>query len=148
MAKASRILAVDFGYKRMGLAISDPTQTIASPLETVEGSSNPQKAAELIAAAYRALLEKQRYEISEIVVGLPLNMNGSDSERTTAVRAFVLALQEKLPIPIQVFDERLTSMQAERLLQEGGLRRKERGKVVDKVAAVIILQTYLSFKAR
>src|SRR5437870_3240581 len=95
-----RILAIDFGYKRMGLAVSDPLRIIASPLDTIAGSYDTGKAASHILLLLEKLKKERNYEIGEIVIGLPLNMNGTDSERTTAARAFAKALQEKLALPI------------------------------------------------
>ncbi|MBS0655981.1 MAG: Holliday junction resolvase RuvX [Verrucomicrobia bacterium] len=143
-----RILAIDFGFKRVGIAISDPMQIIASPYETIPGSYDTAKAADTILALLEKLKTERKYEISDIVIGLPLNMNGSDSERTVAVRAFAKALQEKSSLPIHLFDERLTTVQAERALKEGRYTRKQRTSVVDTVSAVILLQTYLSLISR
>lgn len=138
-----RILALDFGFARIGVALSDPNQIIASPLENITGSRDVVKAAENT-VLFISPLEK---EIEKIVIGLPLLLNGKDSERTTAVRHFAQALAEKTAIAIELFDERLTTVQAERLLSSNNMRRKERAQVVDKVSALILLQTYLDQQA-
>jgi putative Holliday junction resolvase len=140
----SRVLAIDYGYKRIGLAVSDPLKVIASPLGTIAGSRDPKKAVQNLEEALKQFQAEKKYLFSEIVVGLPLHMDGSESERSKAVRAFVVELGKKISLPIHLFDERLTSVQAERALQEVGFTRKKRASLVDGVAAVIILQTFLS----
>lgn len=140
----TRILAVDYGYKRMGVAISDPLKIIASSLDTVEGSQDPERASNTIFALLAGLKKDKGYEVERIIVGLPLNMNGTDSERTTAARAFAKSLEAKTALPVILFDERLTTVQADRVLREVQFTRKKRASIVDRVSAVILLQTYLS----
>lgn len=143
----TRILAIDFGFARIGLAISDPQRIIATPLDNIVGSSHISVAVSHVIAFLKESEEKKGYLVAQIVVGLPLLLNGGDSERTVAVREFVKALTEKVDIPIELFDERLTTVQAERFLISGDVRRKERKQLVDRVSAVILLQTYMEKEA-
>lgn len=144
----SRILAIDYGTKRIGLAVSDPLKIIASPLGTIAGSSDPKKAAQNILDAFEQFRVQKGYIFSELVVGLPLHMDGTESERSQTVRACILELEKKITLPIHLIDERLTSVQAERALQEVGFSRKKRAAFVDPVAAVIILQTFLTRRSQ
>ena len=134
---AGRILAIDFGLKRVGLAVSDPMQIIARALETVQYQSRK----ELL----RRLVEIIRQnEIAGIVMGLPRHMDGSEGEMAKLVRALMTELAARVSIPIMAWDERLSSVQAERALREMGFsaRKTKRGDV-DRMAAVFILQSYL-----
>ncbi len=126
-----RIAAIDYGLKRIGIAISDERKRIALPLTTVEGGK---KAIENIAAAIR---EKN---VERLVMGLPLLMNGKKGEMAEAVEKFAKAIEEALKIPVTLLDERLSSRQAER---EIPLNRKARSERIDQVAATLILQSYL-----
>lgn len=126
-----RIAAIDYGLKRIGIAISDERKKVALPLTTVEGGK---KAVENIAAAIR---EKN---VERFVMGLPLLMNGKKGEMAEAVEKFAKALEEALKIPVALLDERLSSRQAER---EIPLNRKARSERIDQVAATLILQSYL-----
>jgi putative Holliday junction resolvase len=137
-----RLLGVDFGHARIGLAISDPLHIIASPLETIQGSKNPERAAKNVAAE----LQRKKLDIGQIVVGLPLHLNGKESERSTEVRAFSIALERLVGIPVQLFDERLTSVQAERLMKNAQMTRKERASSVDGVSSTILLQSFLDLQ--
>lgn len=132
-----RTLAVDVGARRIGLALSDELGWTAQPLPSLEvGRRDP---AQVVAA-----LAIER-EASAVVVGLPLNMNGSDSRQTAAVRDFAERLQARLPsgVALVLWDERLTSRQSERTMGELGVRRHERRQRSDQMAAQLILQTYL-----
>ena len=134
---AGRILAIDFGLKRVGLAVSDPMQIIARALETVQYQSRK----ELL----RRLVEIIRQnEIVGVVMGLPRHMDGSEGEMAKTVRELMAELAARLSIPITAWDERLSSVQAERALREMGIsaRNTKRGDV-DRLAAVFILQSYL-----
>ncbi len=126
-----RIAAIDYGLKRIGIAISDERKKIALPLTTVEGGK---KAIQNIAAAVR---EKN---VERFVMGLPLLMNGKKGEMAEAVEKFAKAMEETLKIPVVLLDERLSSRQAER---EIPLNRKARSETIDQVAATLILQSYL-----
>ena len=130
-----RILALDVGDKRIGVAVSDPTRTIASPLETYARVGYGPDARYI-----KALCE--RYETAEVLLGLPLNMDGSAGAQADKTRAFGSVLSEA---GLQVFytDERLTTVTAHRALIEGNMRREERKLHVDKVAAAVILEQWL-----
>jgi putative Holliday junction resolvase len=140
----ARILGIDYGERRIGLAISDPTATIAQPLPTLlrrRGKRPP------IAAIARLAEEHQ---VDEIVLGLPLTLEGEESDWTREVRAFGEKLAERTGRPIRFVDERLTSARAERASRDLGLRRRERQQKerVDAAAAMLILQTYLDRRTR
>ena len=134
-----RVLGVDYGARRIGLAVSDPTRTIASPLTTLTrriGKRPPW--IELL----RVVREQ---EIEEVVVGLPLNLAGDDNPWTAEVRSFAAKVAERTQLPVLLVDERLTSVQAERVVRGSGLRKSQREEKerVDETAAAIILQMYL-----
>ena len=131
-----RILAIDHGTKRMGIAVSDELGMLAQPLEFIPA----EPFAEFLARLQEILKEKQ---VELILVGMPRNMNGSYGPAALKVQEFVAVLKDAVTIPIQTLDERLTSVQANRFLTEaelGGRRRKEK---VDKSAAAVLLQGYL-----
>jgi putative Holliday junction resolvase len=131
-----RILALDHGTKRIGIALSDELKMIAQPLEYV--------AAEPIADFFVRLKEIIREkEVELILIGMPRNMDGSYGPAALKVQEFIAVLKDKVAIPIQTWDERLTSAQAQRFLIQGGVRRQERKEKVDKTAAAILLQSYL-----
>lgn len=132
-----RILSVDYGLARIGLALSDPLKMIASPLPTLQcGESLNKTCKELL----KAVPEK---EIETIVVGLPLNMDGSRGKQVEEVEVFIHTLQKVTDIPVKTWDERLTTVQADRMLKQDNLSRKKRSQSVDAVAALLILQSYL-----
>ncbi len=136
-----RILAIDHGTKRMGLALSDELKMIAQPLEFVP------------AEPFKQFLERLREilrtkEVELILVGLPRNMDGSYGPAALKVREFVAVLKEAVAVPIQTWDERLTSVQANRYLVQANVRRDQRKGKVDKTAAAILLQSYLDSLAQ
>lgn len=142
-----RVLAIDFGHVRIGLSISDPSRLIASPLEVVAGSKDPEKAAKSVAKDVKRLILQNQLEIDLIIVGLPLNLNGSESTRSSECRKFAQALSELLECRVDLFDERMTSLQAERSMKEANLSRKKRAGFVDTVSSTILLQSYLELRA-
>ncbi len=131
-----RILGIDHGTKRVGLAISDELKMIAQPLDKLP----PDPFGAFIDRIRQLIKEK---EIELIVVGMPRNMDGSYGEAAQKVETFVAAMKDTIIVPIKLWDERLTSVQANRFLIEGNVRRKDRKEKVDKTAAAIILQSYL-----
>jgi putative Holliday junction resolvase len=131
-----RILALDHGTVRIGVALSDELKMIATPLEYIPAEPLPDFVARL-----KALVAEKEVEL--IVVGMPRNMDGSYGPAAEKVRAFVASLTEAIAVPVRTWDERLTSAQANRLLISGGVRRDQRKEKVDKMAAAIILQSYL-----
>ena len=143
-----RILAIDFGLKRIGLAISDEQKIIASPLPNLEASYNNEKTVDALFVYLEKLKTEKGYEIEEFLVGMPLKMNGKDSSTTTSTRAFIEALKQKTELQVSVLDERLTSVQAERALMDANFSRKKRAALVDSVSAVILLQCHLDLKGR
>lgn len=134
-----RVASIDFGLKRLGVALSDENQIIASSLGVVQAGSNSEE------TINRLLALLQPYELEKIVVGYPVHMSGKVGFLADEVKHFISKLEQKVSCPIELLDERLTSVQAERALIEGGMNRKKRAKVIDAVAAVILLQTYLGF---
>ena len=131
-----RILAIDHGSKRMGIAVSDELKMIAQPLEFV-----PAEPFADFLARLNELIRDQ--EVEMILVGMPRNMDGSYGPAALKVQDFVAALKGVLSVPIKTWDERLTSAQANRLLIQGNVRRDQRKEKVDKMAAAILLQSYL-----
>jgi putative Holliday junction resolvase len=131
-----RILALDHGTKRIGVAVSDETKTIAQPLEYILA----EPFADFLARLKKLLVEK---EIDLVLIGLPRNMDGSYGPAAQKVEAFVAVLKMAITVPIKTWDERLTSAQANRVLIEAKVRRDKRKEKVDKMAAAILLQSYL-----
>jgi putative holliday junction resolvase len=133
-----RILAIDYGTVRIGLALSDPSGFLAQSLDVLKRRSDDD-------AIMRIAEIAREREASEMVVGLPLNMNGSEGEKADICRAFAAKLEERTGLPVHLFDERLTTVAAQRTLIEQDVRRSKRKQVVDAVAATVLLQTYLDF---
>jgi putative Holliday junction resolvase len=131
-----RILALDHGTRRVGVAVSDEMHLIAQPLEYIA----PEPFADFLARLKEILREK---EIGLIVIGLPRNMDGSYGPAALKVQEFAAALKDAVTIPLQLWDERLTTTQAQKYLIQGGVRRDQRKEKVDKTAAAILLQSYL-----
>jgi putative Holliday junction resolvase len=131
-----RILAVDWGERRVGLAISDPSGTLASPLPT-RTVRDPADAIEQVAAV--AVGE----EAERIVVGLPLLLSGERGEAARAAEAFAERLAERTALPVETYDERLTSALGERMLREAGTRRRRDKGQIDQSAAVMLLDSFL-----
>lgn len=131
-----RILAVDFGEQRIGLALSDPSRTIASGLQVLRRSTR-----ELEFAALRSVVAAE--EVALVVVGMPLSMGGERGVQAELTRRWVEALRPALAVPVEVVDERLTSVQAHRALDAMGVRRRQQRGRVDEVAATLMLQSYL-----
>lgn len=139
-----RALGVDFGARRIGLALSDPSRTIASPHALVERSGD-------VATDHRAIVAHARdAQVTTIVVGLPLSLSGAIGPAARDVLAEVEQLRETAgpEIDVVVHDERLTTVTAERSLMEARMRREARRRVVDKVAAAVMLQSWLEGSAR
>jgi len=137
----TRYLGIDFGTRRIGVAVSDELGLTAQPLATLEVSSEQEAL-----SAIRELID--RYGILDVVVGLPKNMNGSLGPAAEAALAFAGRLQESGSINTTMWDERLTSKAAERLLIEADLSRAKRKRHIDQLAAVLILQGFLDRRHR
>jgi len=131
-----RILALDHGTRRIGVAVSDETKTIAQPLEYIPA----EPFAEFLARLKKILVEK---EVDFILIGLPRNMDGTHGPAAQKVEAFAATLKSAVLAPIKLWDERLTSTMANRILIQGNVRRDKRKEKVDKMAAAILLQSYL-----
>lgn len=136
-----RIMGLDVGSKTVGIAISDALGWTAQGIETIqinedEGEFGIQRIKELV----------KEYSVTEFVVGLPKNMNNTIGPRGEASEQYKKLLEETFQLPVKLWDERLTTMAAERMLIEADVSRKKRKKVIDKMAAVMILQGYLDSK--
>ena len=131
-----RILAIDPGSKRVGLALSDPTATIAQALTTV-----PAEPADTLASRIAQIAKS--YEAARIVVGLPKRLDGSHGPEAKAAQALAAAIRKESRLPVELVDERLTTVAAERSLIAGGVRRDKRRLSVDRVAATLMLQAHL-----
>ena len=131
-----RILAIDHGTRRIGIAVSDELKTIAQPLEFIPA----EPLAGFFARLQQIVADKS---VELILVGMPRNMDGSYGSAAEKVREFVAALKEQTAIPIRTWDERLTTAQANRFLIEADVRRRDRKQKVDQTAAAILLQSYL-----
>jgi putative Holliday junction resolvase len=134
-----RILALDHGTRRIGVAVSDETKTIAQPLEFIPA----EPFADFLARLKELLIAK---EVDLILIGLPRNMDGSYGPAAQKVETFVAVLKTAITVPIKTWDERLTSAQANRILIQARVRRDKRKEKVDKMAAAILLQSYLDGK--
>ena len=133
-----RTLALDPGERRIGVAITDPTGTVCQPFETIRtrGLASP------------ALLERiveivETHEVGQIVIGLPVHMDGREGREAVAARRFAERLAKATGLPVATLDERWTSVEAERALAESGRRSRKKRAVVDSVAATLLLRTYL-----
>lgn len=131
-----RILALDHGTKRIGVAVSDEMKMIATPLEYIPA----EPFAPFLDRLKQIIREK---EVDLILVGMPRNMDGSYGPAALKVQEFVAVLKETIAIPIKLWDERLTSAQANRFLIQADVKRQNRKEKVDKTAAAILLQSYL-----
>jgi putative pre-16S rRNA nuclease len=131
-----RIMALDYGDRRIGIALSDPLRITARPLTTLVRRSQSQDLETLTGLV-------REHEVTRIVVGWPLAMDGSRTERVRLTETFMRQVGRATGLPVEKWDERLTTVQAERTLIEGGVRRERRREVIDQVAAVILLQSYL-----
>ena len=135
-----RVLALDHGTKRIGVALSDELKMIAQPLEFI-----PADPFEAFVARLKAILKEKPCEL--ILVGMPRNMDGSYGPAAEKVREFVARLRETISTPLRTWDERLTSAQANRVMIEGNVRRGDRKQKVDAMAAAILLQSFLDSSA-
>jgi len=136
---APRILAIDFGARNMGLAVSDELGLTAQGLPTYRRSNKKADFDHL-----RRLI--RQYGVGEIVMGLPLRMSGDEGIQADKVQVFAEELRRKFKLPVHLFDERLTSVEANRVLRETEMSIRRRAEVVDQVAAVLILQSFLEFR--
>jgi putative Holliday junction resolvase len=136
VAGDARLIGIDAGTKTLGLALSDVTRTIASGLTTLPRGK-------FATDAHRLLALATEHGVGGFVIGLPVNLNGSEGPRAQATRAFARNLARLTPLPILLWDERLSTAAAERALLEADTSRRRRAAVIDKVAATLILQSAL-----
>ncbi len=134
-----RIMGLDYGSKTVGVAICDPLGITAQGIETIERKEENKLRKTL--ARIEALVAE--YDVEKIVLGFPKNMNNTIGERAEKTLDLKAALERRTGLPVVLWDERLTTVEAERTLMESGVRRENRKKYVDKIAAVFILQGYL-----
>ena len=134
-----RVLAIDPGSKRVGIAVSDPTGTIAQALPTVAAEPRETLVARLVEIA-------SAREAERIVVGLPRRLDGSDGPEAKAARELAAALRDASRLPVDLVDERLTTAAAERAMISGGVKRARRRVAIDGVAAALLLQSHLDRK--
>lgn len=134
-----RILGLDFGSRTVGVAVSDGLLLTAQGVETIERKD--ENKLRKTAARIEELVKE--YEITTIVMGLPKNMNNTEGERVEKTKAFGEMLERRTGLPVVYWDERLTTVAAEQILMESGVRRENRKAVIDKIAACFILQGYL-----
>ena len=137
---SGRILGLDVGSRRIGIAISDPLGVTAQGITTLERRNRRYDLNEL-----RGLLEK--HDVREIVVGNPLQMSGQSGTQAEKMATFAAQLKQTFSIPVHLWDERLSTAEAHRLLDETGIRDSRRKQVIDKMAAVLILQSFLDARA-
>ena len=139
-----RIIGLDYGTKTVGVALSDALGITAQPVETITRKEENklrhtlQRIEELIG----------EYEVGQIVLGLPKNMNATEGERVEKTKEFADKLARRTGLPVAFMDERLTTVAADRTMMEVGVRRENRKSVIDKIAAVLILQGYLDLQAQ
>ena len=135
-----RLIAIDYGSKRVGIAVTDPLQMIASPLDTVHSKD--------VITYLKAYDEREHIEA--FIIGMPKNLNNQDTNATALVRSFVTLIKKNfLEKPIHFIDERFTSKMALQAMIAGGTKKKDRAKKenIDKISATIILQSYLAYKS-
>ena len=131
-----RVLAIDYGTVRVGIAISDPMRIIATPFRTIQLESNAQVIREI-----QEIIKEQG--VKKIVIGLPLNLSGEDTIQTGKTRDFCALLKESVDLPVSWQDERFTSKESEAEIRKMGLSPKQGRKIVDQIAASLILRSYL-----
>ena len=129
----TRVLGLDFGTKRVGIAVSDPSRQVAHPLEVVTRSNAAARVVELLG----------EYDVGLIVIGLPTSLSGEAGKAAVSARDFGAEIAHATGLPVDFVDERFTSKSAEHAMIEAGVRRRKRRETLDKVAATVILQTFL-----
>jgi putative holliday junction resolvase len=143
-AGGGRVLGVDLGEVRVGLALSDPTGVVANAFDTLDVRRAPDAG-----AVARAIVEAAReYDVTTVVIGLPRALSGREGRPAQHAREVARLVEELAGMDVELWDERFTTVEAERALIDGGTRRRERRTVVDRVAATLLLQTYLDARRR
>ena len=141
LERGQRLIGIDLGTKTIGLALSDVERRLATPFETIRRGKFQADAARLAAIA-------EQFDAAAFVIGLPLNMDGSEGPRVQATRAFIRGMAPVTPLPFVLWDERLSSAAVERALVEQDVSRAKRAAVIDRMAAAYILQGALDRLAR
>ncbi len=136
----TRILAIDFGLKRMGLAISDPLGITAQGLPSLERTRVQEDLRHIQKLA-------EEFSTERVILGNPLNQNGNETAMSLRVAGFAKNLRRRLNCPVELWDERLTSAEANRVLRASGMGIEKRRRAADRVAAILILQSYLDYRA-
>ena len=136
-----RILSIDYGQKRIGLAVSDPLGLTAQGIETIPNQNKKQVMSALLKVC-------KDFEVSQVVIGLPVNMNGTHGPKAMEIVNLVPVLEKELNLPVKTWDERLTSREADRSMIAGGLSRKRQKQNSDRVAATLILQVFLESRRK
>jgi putative Holliday junction resolvase len=139
-SEVRRVLGLDVGSRRIGIAVSDPLGVTAQGLATLERQNKRLDFEKLESLA-------REYSVAEVVVGFPLRMSGAEGPQAEKMRRFADELHERLHIPVHLWDERLTSAEANRLLRETDMSIQRRGQVVDQMAAVLILQSWMESRS-
>lgn len=137
-----RILGLDFGSKTVGVAVSDPLFLTAQGVEIIRRKKESKLRKTF--ARIKELIDQ--YEVTSIVLGYPKNLNGTEGDRCEKTNAFKEELEQKFSIPVILWDERLTTVSADNIMMESGIRRENRKEYVDEIAAMLILQGYLDSK--
>lgn len=137
-----RILGLDFGSKTVGVAVSDPLFLTAQGVEIIRREKESKLRTTF--ARIKELIEE--YQVTEIVLGYPKNLNGTEGDRCEKTNAFKVALEEKFSLPVTLWDERLTTVSADKVMMESNIRREHRKDYVDEIAAMFILQGFLDYK--
>lgn len=138
-----RIIGLDFGSKTVGVAVSDPLFVTAQGVEIIRRKEE-NKLRQTLARIEELI---QEYEVEEIVLGYPKNMNSTEGERVEKTKDFAEKLERRSGLPVTFWDERLTTVAADKAMMEAGIRRENRKEHVDKLAAVFILQSYLEYRS-
>ena len=136
-----RILGVDYGRKRIGLAVSDPTHSVAQSLKVLNRKSLPEDIKQI-----KSIIKRQ--DVGIIVFGMPKNMDGSLGSMAKEIIGFIEKIKGYIHLPTVTWDERLTTVASERMLIQADVSRKKRKKVIDKVAACVMLQNYLNWRRK
>lgn len=136
-----RVLALDVGARRIGIAVSDPLGITAQGLDTIQRKNKRTDFAQLENVI-------RQYEVVELVVGYPLRLSGEIGIQAEKMTAFAAELEKRFQIPVRLFDERLTSTEANRVLRESEISIEKRAKAVDRMAAVLILQSWMETRSR
>ena len=141
METAHRVLGLDVGARRIGIAISDPLGITAQGLDTLHRKNRKYD----LHHFYKLIRE---YDVKEIVVGLPLRMSGQEGAQAEKIQLFAEDLRKQFKLPVHLWDERLTSAEANRLLRETDLSIEKRGQAVDRMAAILILQSWMESRSK